>query len=239
MADGESFLKRARAIEGPGDREAARLITERLGGHPLALTFAASNLRNRHGLRSYVEYAATLEPGHDVRSLVGQSLRMLDPDERMIVELAGVLGSQPLPAQLIGVVLSAVTGAGQPADAGRALDRLEMLALARRDATWWYIHPLISDAARHAGPPPVSPEALTFAAARGILTLTGSADSGSAAHMIRLARTLTDSPALQHTDEADLLRRLMAEHYESLGDVVQAARTRRLLAASQPGSFSS
>lgn len=238
VADGESFLKRARAIEGPGDREAARLITERLGGHPLALTFAASNLRNRHGLRSYVEYAATLEPGHDVRSLVGQSLRMLDPDERMIVELAGVLGSQPLPAQLIGVVLSAVTGAGQPADAGRALDRLEMLALARRDATWWYIHPLISDAARHAGPPPVSPEALTFAAARGILTLTGSADSGSAAHMIRLARTLTDSPALQHTDEADLLRRLMAEHYESLGDVVQAARTRRLLAASQPGSFS-
>jgi tetratricopeptide (TPR) repeat protein len=163
-------------------------------------------------------------PGFVGRDLVAQSLRMLDPDERIIVDLAGVLGSQPLPAQLIEAVLSAV--AEPPADAGRALDRLEMLALARRDATSWYVHPLISDAARRAGPPPVSAETLTVAAARGILTLGAT----------RLARTLAAAPALRGTEEAGLLWHLMAEHYESLGDVVQAARVRRLLAASRPGS---
>jgi tetratricopeptide (TPR) repeat protein len=235
VTDGEAVLKRARAIEGSDERDAARRITKRLGGHPLALTFAAASLRNRHGLRSYADYAATLEPDHDVLSLVGQSLRTLDPVERLVLQLAGVLDYQALPAQLIGIVLSAI--AGQSADTGRALGHLETLALARRDGTSWYIHPLIGDAARLAGPPPpVSSEALAVAAARGILTLAASATSGSAAYAIRLARILAEPPTLGDAAEADLLRRLIAEHYESIGDVVQAARMRRLLAAAQPGS---
>lgn len=234
-ADGEALLKASRPVAGTEDRDAARLITERLGGHPIALQVAAADLRNRQGLKSYAEYAATLAPDHDVLSLIGESIGMLTPDERTIVELAGVLESQPLPAPLIEAVLSAVTDtAGPPADAGQALDRLETLALARREGTIWSIHPLVSDAARIAGPAPASPSALTFAAARGIFALAGSpqADGG----MIRLARTLAASPVLQNTAEADLLRRLLADHYEALGDVVQAARLRRRLAASQPDS---
>ena len=224
-ADAAAVLQKARAMETPADRDAALVIAERLGGHPLALSFAAAGLRNRQGLRSYADYAKTLEPGHDVLNLVAQSLRMLDPAERIIVDLAGVLGSQALPAQLVDAVLSAVVGSS--ADAGRALDRLEQLALARRDAMSWYVHPLISDAARRAGPPSVSAETLTVAAARGVHTLGATS----------LARMLADAPALRDTAEASLLRRMMAEHYESLGDVVQAARMRRLLAASQPESL--
>jgi tetratricopeptide (TPR) repeat protein len=223
--DAVAVLKKARAMDTPADRGAALLIAERLGGHPLALSFAAADLRNRQGLRSYADYAATLEPGHDVLSLVGQSLRMLDSDGRIIVDLAGVLGSQPMSAQLIEAVLSAV--AGQGADAGLTLDRLETLAFARRAGMLWYIHPLISDAARRAGSPPVSAETLTAAAAKGVHTLGET----------RLARMLADAPALRDTEDADLLRRMLAEHYESLGDVVEAARMRRLLAASQTGSL--
>jgi tetratricopeptide (TPR) repeat protein len=239
-ADAEALLKAARAIEDPGGREAARLIAKRLGGHPMALKLAASNLRNRRHLRSYAEYAATLETDDDVLNLVGQSLSLLEPAERVIVELAGCLESQPLPTQLIEIVLTTVIDTpGQPADIGLALNRLETLGLARRDGPYWHIHPLISEAASHAGPALVSFPTLTFATARGILTFVGSAISGSsrsADNVIRLARTLTDSPVLADTDEADLLYRLTAEHYESLGDVAQVARIRRRLAVSQPGS---
>jgi tetratricopeptide (TPR) repeat protein len=211
-----------------------------LGGHPLALTVAAANLRNRHGVQSYVQYAATLEPDKDVLNLVSRAVGLLDPDERIIVELAGLLDSQPLPAGLIEGVLSAVGGStGQLADAGRALDRLDMLGLARREGTWWHIHPLVSDAARRSGSTPAVPAALAFSAARGILSLGESPAGGpsSAADVVRLARTLGASPALRGTAEADLLRELMARHYEALGDVVEAAGVRRLLAAAQPSSL--
>jgi tetratricopeptide (TPR) repeat protein len=239
-ADGAALLTAARAAGDLDEQNAARHITERLGGHPLALSVAAASLRNRHGVQSYAEYAATLEPDHNVLTLVGQSVGLLSPDEQVIVELAGFLDSQPLPAELIEMVLSVVARpAGRPADAGLALDRLGMSGLARRDGTWWRIHPLVSDAARRAGPAPATWPALAFAAARGIVVLGGSAASkplSAGADVIRLARKLAASPALQGTAEADLLRELMAGHYESLGDVVEAGRVRRLLAASQPGS---
>jgi hypothetical protein len=131
------------------------------------------------------------------------------------------------------MVMSAVTGpAGQPGDAGLALDRLDALGLARGDETWWRIHPLVIDAARRAGPA-VSP-ALAFAAARAIVALGES--SPARGDVIRLARTLAPSPILQDTREADLLRELMVGYYESLGDVIEAARFRRMLARSRPGS---
>ncbi len=223
-ADAMAVLKKARVMETSADRDAARLIAERLGGHPLALSFVAADLRNRQGLRSYTDYAASLEPGHDVLSMVAESLRTLDPGQRIVIDLAGVLGSQPMPAQLIEAVLSAVAEPGT--DTGLALDRLETLALARRSGMSWYVHPLISDAALRAGSSPVSAETLTAAAARGTHSLGET----------RLARMLADAPALRDTEEADLLRRMLAEHYESLGDVVEAARMRRLLAASHTAS---
>jgi tetratricopeptide (TPR) repeat protein len=238
--DGAALLTSARAADGLDEQRAARRIAERLGGHPLALTVTAANLRNRHGVQSYAEYAATLDPGHDVLSLIGQSVGLLGPDERIIVEFAGSLDSQPLPADLIEMVLSAVAGSTEQLfNAGQALDRLDTLGLARRDGAWWHIHPLVSDAARRIGPAPAAWPALMFAAARGILALGGSAtgkSSPGSVAVIRLVRKLAASPALQNTAEAYVLGELMAGYYESVGDVVEAARARRLLAASKPDS---
>jgi hypothetical protein len=93
-ADGAALLTATRAADNLGEQNAVRDITERVGGHPLALTLAAAILRNRHGLQGYAEYAATLAPGDEVLSVVGQSVGMLDPAERTVVELAGLFGSQ-------------------------------------------------------------------------------------------------------------------------------------------------
>src|SRR5207237_1615245 len=121
-ADGAALLTAARTADNLGEQDAARSITERLGGHPLALTLATRILRNRHGLQSYAEYAAALTPGDEVLSVVGQSVGMLGSSERTVVELAGFFASQGLPAELIEMVMSAGNGSAErPVGAGLAL----------------------------------------------------------------------------------------------------------------------
>jgi tetratricopeptide (TPR) repeat protein len=234
-ADGAALLTATRGADNPGERDAARGITERLGGHPLALKSVADTLRDKHGLQGYAEYAAALTPGAEALGVIGQSVSRLSQAAWTVAELAEFLGFQALPADLIEMVMSAVTEPnGQPGGTGQALDRLISLGLARRDGTWWHIHPLVIDAVRQTGSVPAANPALAFAAARAIRQLGESAQASG--DVVGLARTLVASPVLQDTSEADLLLELMAGYYESVGDVIEAARTHRLLARSQPGS---
>ncbi|MEV0663678.1 TIR domain-containing protein [Actinomadura luteofluorescens] len=231
--EGARLLAGFRPLDDPEDRAAARRISVRLGGHPLALRMVAAALRNRQGLRSYAEYAADLETdlksGLDeerLLSVIGGLLGLLGEHELLVIELAHILGAQPVPAWLVDAVLGAV-GSGTP-DTGSVLDRLDELAAAHREGSWWHVHPLVGQAAHQAGRVAALAPSLAFAAARGLLGLAPGPEPGCA----RLAETLAGSPILTDTDEAYRLYGLAAGHHKELGDVVETARVRSLITTS-------
>lgn len=238
--DSLAVLRSDRAVE-PADLSVARSIARHLGGHPLALTIAAAHLRDAEGLITYADYAARLtQEGADgsILAAIGQSMGTLAADDRGAIELAALLGNTPLPATLVGAVLaaSAPPGPAPAVAASAALKRLQHGGFARHDASGWWIHPLVVEAAAQLGPPPVAPARIAMAAARELAGLLQASpdDPVLAGH----ARVLADSPVLTDQQLANALRRLVAGYCERAGDRAQSAELWHQVAesASQPAA---
>jgi tetratricopeptide (TPR) repeat protein len=90
----------------------------------------------------------------------------------------------------------------------------------------------VTEAVHRTGRVAESGPSLAFAAARALLADTTRPEPG----VVRLAETLAAAPALAGSEEAYRLYGLAAAHHEALGDVVETARVRALLAETRPGS---
>jgi len=237
-ADGLAILQSARPF-GAQDRAAAALVVDRLGGHPLALSIVAAQLRDAQGLISYQEYGRTLTGDTSLTGIVaaiGQSMSGLQPADRLIVLLAGLAGGVPLPAALTGAVL----GAADPplhasaSEVSEALSRLCRGGFASRDGRAWRIHPLVAEAAARAGPPPAGPGTVAALAARELAGLL--AASPDDVPLAGYAQALADCAELTDEALADGLRRQVAGYQARAGDFARAAALWHEVAGRNPHS---
>jgi hypothetical protein len=233
-ADGLAVLRACRPLP-ECDLDAARSITRRLGGHPLALTVAGAYLRDNAGLISYADYDRSLAsdgPDPDILSVIGRSMGTLTSVDRAVISLAGLLGPAPVPSRLIGAVLGALDPQTRPAAA--ALARLSHGGFAVHDLAGWQIHPLVVEAAARLGSPLVPAATVAAAAARELASLLAASPDDSL--LIRHARTLADNPDVTGMSPARVLDRLVADYSERIGDLAQAAARAHRVAQGGPGS---
>lgn len=216
-----------------GEREEAARdeLADRLGGHAGALVLAGGRLKDRQGLRSYVEMLADFDAAADVDrffgALVRESIGELDTAQTLVLAVASVCAAAGIPAGLLAQAVATLAHDGIDASAvGDALRGLQEAGLAASDDGRWSISAIAREQAREQNPP--GPRR------RWLQTVV----AGALAPMLQDAATsLGDRPALvthavRMCGEADrnedvrwlvpLLERL-AEHYEVRGEGASAS----------------
>jgi hypothetical protein len=140
---------------------------ERPGGHPLALTWAGSQLQlivEEESPRSFLaalqaeRLPALNEPGYETHTLAwlyNRSVARLTPEARRVLTAAGLLAYQPLPLIMAAVVLAKEEGDTLVLDetaARTALKSLVRHGLLRfnggTDEHWEFTHALTHEFAR-------------------------------------------------------------------------------------------
>jgi len=235
-ADAARLLDDLRPIV-EADRDAAATVVTRLGGHPLALRAAGALLEDQQGRMSYRDYAATLhERGTDdnILDVIRASVATLDGRSHTLLALAGLLAPAPVPADLIAGVEAALD-ADLPPATGDTLRELYRHGAASRSGRTWQFHPLAVEAAARIATLPVPIARVATEAASALANALDAADPAAPATvlLVRHAEALAGRPELAG---ADALRRLVAGHYEQVGDPARAATIRHGIAAANPGS---
>ena len=117
-----ALLSRHRALADEGERDAARTIAARLGGHALALDVAGAVIGQR-GYRRFLEmldrapakalalatgFGDALPTGHerDIAATLAWSLSKLDEPGRDLLRLATRLATAPIPHELLAAALA-------------------------------------------------------------------------------------------------------------------------------------
>jgi tetratricopeptide (TPR) repeat protein len=208
------------------DLPAARRIVTRLGGHPLALASAAEYLRDSAGPDALAGYLRRLDargPDERILAAIDQVTAVFTADDRTTVVLAGVLGSVPMPARLVGAVLAGLGRTHASADeaATAALGRLRRAGCAVCVAGAWRIHPLVVESVTRVGSPPVPAGPVASATARALIALLPHGEDDLM--LIEPARALAGSAELTDVGLASTLHRFVARYCARSGDLAQAA----------------
>ncbi|UJS21207.1 MAG: toll/interleukin-1 receptor domain-containing protein [Candidatus Brocadia sp.] len=147
------LLTLRRKPAGKTEEDAARMLTEDLGYHALAVDVAGALLDAKKGLESFaefrkklvdtqrdeLEYASKLKEilptGHEksIASTLLRSIRQLEPEGLDFLRLASVLAVAPIPASLVSAVFSKADNLDEEAGKHRAMfafDQVENLSLA-------------------------------------------------------------------------------------------------------------
>ncbi|MEO6087092.1 MAG: TIR domain-containing protein [Umezawaea sp.] len=130
-------------------------IVAGLGGHPLAILFAAAASRGREGLWRLDERVDHLTSDATVldRALltVRRAIGGLSKPESAVLGLSAVCGPDPLPARLIAEVLTAFTGTADVSGVLAGMDRAMLISMVEGSASW-QVHQLVRQAARQSLP---------------------------------------------------------------------------------------
>ncbi len=219
--DDARLLLRGYREPDPGGEDAAVLdaVVARLGGHAFSLTVAGRQLRDRHGTRSYADYArrlatdpTVLDPATD---LIRDLIEGLDDTERLVLQVATACASAALPAKLVAGVAARV----RPGDVGHfgdVLARLHELSLANRIDEGWQFHAIVRDATSRYLAPVVAPAEIARVAADQVLLLARDPDARPDPLMPHAAALADDVHLDAATGEA--LRHLLIGYYRDRGE---------------------
>ncbi|GAB3967036.1 tetratricopeptide repeat protein [Plantactinospora veratri] len=218
LEDSVAMLRLSREPDDDGEDDlAAERVARRLGGHPFSLGLAAAQLVDRQGLRSYADHLdqidsdpATLGPAV---ALVGDVFAKLGDGPRLVLQVAALLASAPVPATVLARIVAEARPSGNPGD---DLAELRRLQLAARTGDRWQVHAIVLDATRRLLPPVLPVEQLVGMAADLLLA------DASTAHVAPHLAALADHGLLDAERSAQLRRRLV-EHYRRYGEPVAAA----------------
>lgn len=168
------LLTLRRKPSGNAEEDAARMLTEDLGYHALAVDVTGALLDAKKGLQSFaefrkhladtqkdeLEYAAKLKKmlptGHEksIASTLLRSIRQLEPEGLDFLRLASVLAVAPIPASFVAAVFSKVDNLDEESGNNRAMlafDQVENLSLAEgsdEESGAKSVHTLISRTVR-------------------------------------------------------------------------------------------
>ncbi len=149
-------------------------VHQRLGGHPLALTWAGSQLgKSEEPARDFVaalqaeQLPALHHPDyetHTLRWLYERTVKWLTPEARRVLAAAGWLAYQPLPLSMALAVLARRDDASSVSDESTARDALKLLVrrgLLRlgtaEEAPWEFTHALTHQFSRTIAEPDLLP----------------------------------------------------------------------------------
>ncbi|MBT8227536.1 MAG: TIR domain-containing protein [Dactylosporangium sp.] len=230
LEDSVAMLRLSREPDDDGEDDlAAERVAQRLGGHPFSLALAAAQLVDRQGLRSYADHLGRIDSNPDpldpAVSLVGDVFAGLGDGPRLVLQVAALLASAPVPAAVLARIVASVRPGSDLTD---HLAELRRLQLATRTGDRWQVHAIVLDASRRLLPPVVPVEHLVGAAAD--VLLADSSTAQVAPHLAALA-----GHDLLDAERSIQLRLKLIEHYRLHGEPVAAAgQWDRLLATGTP-----
>jgi TIR domain len=147
MLDATVLLDGYRLPDGVADRQARDDVVLGLGGNAAALVAVGEYIRDRHGLSSYLSFAAEVDAvGHVADAVFAGVRRLLDrmsPDELILIRLADRIGTGVFPAGFLAALPGLVA-----INVGAALKRLLSRSAASRVGAVWRLDPLVARAAR-------------------------------------------------------------------------------------------
>ncbi|GAA2975110.1 tetratricopeptide repeat protein [Actinokineospora diospyrosa] len=192
-------------------------LVARLGGHPYAILLAAQGARGREGLWELRDRVGELTSDAAVLDValhaVRQAIVGIEGPRRVVLALAVICASTPLPARLIDEVL-AVLAPGVSTHA--LLAEMNKAHLVERAGAAWQVHHLVRTAARHDTDPGAMLSTAAVAAHK-LLQLAEDDVPGLIEHAVALLDHIRGSAY------AEPLNVLAVNHYESHGAPAMAA----------------
>ncbi|MBM7773253.1 hypothetical protein JOD54_003457 [Actinokineospora baliensis] len=202
-------------------------LVAKLGGHPYAILLAADGSRGREGLWELRDRVADLTSDAAVLDVallaVRRSIEGIPGPQRLILALAAICASTPLPARFVDRVLAALA----PGVATHTLlAELDKAHLVERVGAAWQVHNLVRTAARQDAEPSTLLSTAVVAAHELLQLADGT--TGLVEHAVALLDHVVGSAYVEP------LNVLAAAHYESHGEPVLAAPLHENLADLRP-----